>query len=402
MGASCVLLGTAFGTGLTLAVFLKPLTEEFGWSRGAISLAYSAFMLLTGFSSPLMGHLGDRFGARRMAYLGAGMLGLGLLLSSQVQALWHLYLTMGVLVGALGYGALNAPLVANVAQWFARGRGLATGIVYAGVTVGVVLYPLLARALITPLGWRGAYVALAAVAWAVTLPAALLVQVSPEVAAARSGRVLSPAEPAGARPSLGSGLLQPRPSIWAIRAAQGTCCLCMSIPLVHVISYATDLGIAEMAAAGILSAIGLTGFVGRIGFGLVADGIGGRLTLLVASLAQTAGAAGFLLARDLPGLLAGGLLFGLGYGGILPQYPLICRELYGARDLGRIIGSVSLFGTIGMAAGGYLGGVLFDLSGGYTVPFVASLFFGSLNFALAAALALGQRRRVALGASPPA
>ncbi|MBI3002270.1 MAG: MFS transporter [candidate division NC10 bacterium] len=94
MGASCLLMGTAFGTGLTLAVFLTPLTEEFGWSRGATSLAYSAFMLLTGFSSPLMGHLGDRFGARPMAFLGAGMLGLGLLLSSQVQALWHLYLTI--------------------------------------------------------------------------------------------------------------------------------------------------------------------------------------------------------------------------------------------------------------------------------------------------------------------
>jgi MFS family permease len=335
-----------------------------------------------------------------MALVGAGMLGLGLLLSSQVQALWHLYLTMGLLVGALGYGAMNAPLVANVAQWFARGRGLATGIVYAGVTAGVMLYPLLARSLITALGWRGAYVGLAVVAWAVSIPAALLVRVSPGAALPRTGPAGPPVQPVPVRESLGNGLLQPRPSIWAIRAAQGTCCICMSIPLVHVISYATDLGIAKIAAAGVLSAIGLTGFAGRIGFGLLADGIGGRLTLLVASLAQTAGAAGFLLARGLPGLMGAALLFGVGYGGILPQYPIICREVYGPRGLGRIIGSVSLFGTVGMAAGGYLGGILFDLSGGYTVPLLVSVLFGTVNLTLAAGLALGQHRRVAFGTSP--
>ncbi|MBI3002269.1 MAG: MFS transporter [candidate division NC10 bacterium] len=174
----------------------------------------------------------------------------------------------------------------------------------------------------------------------------------------------------------------------------------MAIPLVHVTSYATDLGIARIGAAAILSAVGVTGVVGRIGFGLLADGIGGRLALVLTSLAQTAGAAGFLLAADVPGLMAAALLFGLGYGGILPQYPLICREVYGGENLGRIIGSVSLFGTLGMAAGGYLGGMLFDVSGSYTVPFLVSVLFGALNLTLAVALVLGQRRLAPVGASP--
>ncbi|MBI4391759.1 MAG: hypothetical protein HY575_07705 [candidate division NC10 bacterium] len=98
--------------------------------------------------------------------------------------------------------------------------------------------------------------------------------------------------------------------------------------------------------------------------------------------------------------MAAALLFGLGYGGILPQYPLICREVYGGENLGRIIGSVSLFGTLGMAAGGYLGGMLFDVSGSYTVPFLVSILFGALNLTLAVALVLGQRRLAPVGASP--
>jgi MFS family permease len=390
VAASFVLMGFSYASGLTLAVFLKPLTQEFGWSRGVTSLAYSFNMLLAGFFAPLMGHLSDRVGIRKVALFASIMVGLGLALSSQIRSPWHLYLLQGLLMGGLGYGALAAPLAANVNRWFTRAAGLATGLVYSGVGIGVMFVPPLARYFISLFGWKNAYIFLGMVAWILMIPAAFLVQSrgSSEVSVA-SDTLHDALDPLARRGATPRTPLEPTPpSIWWLRAAMFCCCVSMSVPLVHVVSHATDIGISNLSAAAILGVTGAFAFPGRIGMGLLADRIGGRKALMLCSSIQTSMVLGFLLSQSVVSFYIVAALFGIGYGGIIPQYPILCRELYGTKALGRIFGSVTLFGTAGMATGGFLGGFMFDLSGSYTLPLLVAFLFGGINFGIAFLLVL--------------
>ncbi|MFQ5846616.1 MAG: MFS transporter [Candidatus Methylomirabilales bacterium] len=392
VAASCLLMSLSYGSGLTMAVFLKPLSEEFGWSRGITALAYSFNMLLAGFFAPFMGHLSDRIGIRRVALFGAAMVGLGLGLASQVHSPWHIYLFQGLLMGGLGYGALAAPLAANVNRWFTRTPGLATGIIYAGSGIGVMFLPPLSRYFINLFDWRTAYQLLALCAWILMIPAALLLRPHESREARGAPKPLrAPPRPPPHREE-GPAVPFPAtpPSIWWLRAAMFCCCVCMSVPLVHIVAHATDIGIPKMAAAAILGVTGATAFPGRIGMGMLADRIGGRRALLLCSGIQTSMVLGFLLSHTTASFYIVAALFGIGYGGIIPQYPILCRELYGTKALGRIFGTVTLFGTSGMATGGYLGGLLFDLSGGYTLPLLIAFLFGGINFAIALSLVLRQ------------
>lgn len=392
-GASCVLMSVSYGSGLTLAVFLKPLTAEFGWSRGVTSLAYSFNMVLAGCFAPLMGTLSDRIGVRKVALFGAGLIGLGLALTSQIHSPWHLYLFQGLLMGGLGYGALAAPLAANINRWFTRRAGLATGIIYSGSGIGVMFFPPLSRYFINLFGWRTAYLYLGLAASILVIPAALLLR--PHVDHAEGDMAPEPAHHTLA-PSVHHATAietlatTAPPSIWWLRAAMFCCCVCMSVPLVHIVSHGTDIGIPKLAAAGILGVTGAFAFPGRIGMGFLADRIGGRRSLLLCSGIQTSMVLGFLMSQDLLAFYIVAALFGIGYGGIIPQYPILCREFYGTKALGRLFGSVTLFGTSGMATGGYLGGFLFDQSGGYTLPLMVAFIFGGINFLIALSLVLRQ------------
>ncbi len=390
VAASLVLMGFSYASGLTLAVFLKPLTQEFSWSRGVTSLAYSFNMLLAGAFAPLMGHLSDRIGVRKVALYASLMVGLGLALSSQVRSPWHLYLFQGLFVGGLGYGALAAPLAANVNRWFTRTAGLATGLVYSGVGIGVMFVPPIARYFINIFGWKTSYLLLGLVAWTLMIPAALLLRPHGSTEASVAPDILhEPFDPTVRRgATLEEPLATPVTSVWWLRAAMFCCCVCMSVPLVHIVSYATDIGIPKLTAAGILGVTGAFAFPGRIGMGLLADRIGGRKTLMLCSGIQTSMVFGFLLSQSVGSFYIVAALFGIGYGGIIPQYPILCRELYGTKALGRIFGGVTLFGTSGMATGGYLGGFLFDLSGSYTLPLMVAFIFGGINFLIALSLVL--------------
>ena len=393
VGASCVLMSVSYGSGLTLAVFLKPLTAEFGWSRGVTSLAYSFNMLLAGCFAPLMGYLSDRIGVRKVALFGAGLVGLGLALTSQIHSPWHLYLFQGLLMGGWGYGALAAPLAANVNRWFTRRAGLATGIIYSGSAIGVMLFPPLSRYFINLFGWRTAYLYLGLAASILVIPAALLLR--PHVDRAEGDMAPEPAHHTFAPSVRHATAIETLsttapPSIWWLRAAMFCCCVCMSVPLVHIVSHATDIGIPKLAAAGILGVTGAFAFPGRIGMGFLADRIGGRRSLLLCSGIQTSMVLGFLLSHDLLTFYIVAALFGIGYGGIIPQYPILCREFYGTKALGRLFGSVTLFGTSGMATGGYLGGFMFDQSGSYTLPLMVAFIFGGINFLIALSLVLRQ------------
>ena len=383
--------GMAFGSLISVSVFLRPLEAEFGWDRSATSFAYSIGAFTTGILGIGMGRLVDRFSPRPLLVAGAVILGSGYVLASRMEGLWEFYAIYAVLVGGLGGGSFMVPLVANVGFWFDKHRGVAIGMVLAGQSLGGALVPSLTRALVEALPWRDAYLVLGLVVWAVMLPAALLVKASPTLAAMRAAAQAGASQP----------LIRPARLTATLCVAIVACCICMAIPIVHVYPLAVEAGLPTVQAAAVLAALMTVSIVGRVGIGKVADHIGGVRSLLLASGVQTVMIYGFTQTTSFAGLLLIAVLFGVGYGGVVPSYAIIVREQIPLGHVGGAMGVVFFFGNLGMSLGGYLGGLLYDLSGGYPASYAAGALAGAVNLAIVGTL-LVVMLRARLGPQPVA
>jgi MFS family permease len=330
-----------------------------------------------GIGSFVWGALSDRIGTRGVAVAGGLLLGLGLVLSSQVQALWQLYVTFGVLVG-FAVGAFYAPLTSTATKWFTARRGLAVGLVSAGIGVGILVIAPLARALISLWDWRIAFIVIGDLAWLLVVPVALLIREQPaEVGAAALGGVA----PAGREYTTREVLATPQ--FWGIALTHFACCAAHSGPIFHMVTHATDQGIGAMAAATALGVSGMASIAGRLGGGLLADRIGIKPTLLAGLALQAAMIVLYLVVRDVGVFFGLSLLFGVAYGGVMPLYALVTREYFGERVMGAAYGGVFLVSTVGMGIGSYAGGWLYDRLGTYAWLYGGSFVIGALAVTLA-------------------
>jgi MFS family permease len=387
VGASALMMAMSFGTLICVSVFLRPLEAEFGWDRGVTSFAYSSAAFMTGLIGIGMGRLVDRFSVRPILLVGALVLGTAQVLLSRIDAVWQLYVLYGLMVGGFGNAAFLIPLVTNVGYWFDRNRGLAFGVVMAGQSLGGALLPTLARGLLEQMAWRDAYLTLGLIAWAVLIPLALLVREPPGLAALK-------AEAQGQAASF-PALISPARLTALLCMAIVMCCVCMAIPVIHVYPLAVEAGFAPSQAGLVLGVLMGVSIVGRVGIGRIGDMVGGIRALLLASGIQTALIFWFSQMNTLGGLLLIAVLFGVGYGGVVPAYAIIIRELIPLNRVGRSMGLVFFFGNLGMSLGGYLGGLLYDLSGGYPAAYAAGAVAGLVNLALVGTLLLQTRARQA-------
>jgi MFS family permease len=393
VAASAAIVCVGMGSLFSLGVFLKPMAESMGWSRGAISSVALLNWIAMGLGSFVWGALSDRIGTRAVAVAGGLLLGLGLVLSSQVQALWQLNLTFGVMVG-FAVGAFYAPLTSTATRWFTVRRGLAVGLVSSGIGVGILAIAPLARALTSAWDWRVALLVIGDLAWVVVVPVALLIREQPADmgaaamggAAARTGRDYSPQQ------------VLATPQFWAIALTHFACCAAHSGPIFHMVTHAIDQGIGPMAAAAAFGVSGLSSIAGRLGGGLLADRFGAKKTLLGGLAVQAAMIVLYLYVREIGPFYALAVVFGVAYGGVMPLYALVTREYFGEKVMGAAYGAVFLISTLGMGLGSFAGGVLYDRLGSYTWLYAGSFAIG----AAAVVLALTFRAPRALPMAVPA
>jgi MFS family permease len=393
LAAAFVIITMSIGTLFTLGVFLKPIEDSMGWSRSGIGAIGFFNWIVMGAGGVLSGFVSDRFGTRRVVLAGAGLLGLGLMLSSHVQQVWQFYVTFGLLVGA-GVSAFYVPLTVLAIKWFEARRGMAAAVVSSGNGLGILALAPLSRWLINEFDWRVAFTVLGAVAWVVVLPCAWLLRqpVGARVSVRGSGS-------AGAtRVSVdwgSAGGISGPPQLnmpfatwpfWAIALTHFCCCAAHSGPLFHLVSHAMDQGVARMTAAGMLGASGLTSMFGRIGAGTVADRVGAKRTLLAALALQAVLIFLYLFATGAGALYAVSLVFGVAYGGAMPLYALVTRECFGERVLGTAYGAVFFISCIGMGLGSYAGGAIHDLLGSYDWLFLGSFAIGAMAVVLGVTL----------------
>jgi MFS family permease len=383
-GVSLVILTIAYGAPLLAAVALKPIAAEFGTDRAAPAAAGALALIGAAFGGIAAGWLSGRIGIRPVVLFGAAMIAAGLALSAS-GSLGDLYIGHGVLMGLLGTSCIFSPVMTYVSRWFERSRGAAVALIAAGQSLAGAVWPLVFQAGISELGWRRTMLLFGLLSGVAILALAAIFLSPPPQPLASKG--LSSDPPSG-EPVFG---LPPNLAMVVLMVAIFCCCVPMAMPSQHIVAYCGDLGFSATSGPAMLSVLLGTAFVARQFWGWVADRIGGLQTLLWSSLAQATALTGFMLTKDEAALFGVSVAFGLGFAGLLPAYVLVVRQFYPVKEANWRVPTIYLGGFLGMAAGGWGAGVLYDHFGYYLPAFAVGLGFNIANALILLTLVLRRR-----------
>lgn len=367
-----------FGGLPAVAVFIKPLTLEFGWTRGETSLGYTAIAVSAAVAGLGFGVLADRIGTRVIAAIAAVGMGAAYLLQSGQSTLTEYYLAH-ILFGATGLAVVSGPMLIGIGFWFGRNKGLAIGIVACGGGVGQGLMPIVDHWLIEAEGWRDALFSLGLIYLALGIPLALMVRDAPVRLAAR----VAGGDADGALTRSQTGLPAHEVIAW-LSVAVFLCCTCMSVLIVHLVPLLTDRGVDASTAVQILSALMLAGAGGRLVGGTVADRLGVLPTYFMMSVGQTAVIYWFVVVDSMALIWLLAILFGLFFAGVMVSFITCCREFIPPRIGGRGMAVVGLLGWGGMGFGSFIGGAGFDWTGDYRLAFALAVAAGVANLVVLA------------------
>ncbi|MSP51830.1 MAG: MFS transporter [Alphaproteobacteria bacterium] len=391
-----LLLGTIGGAGMYIVVVVLPVVQaEFGTARMGASLPYT--MNLIGFSigSITMGMVSDRFRVVTSVLIGVLFVVVGFLLAADAPTIT--IFAIGSFVIGIGNSATFAPLVADIAIWFERRRGLAVAIASAGNYLAGAFWPTLTNALVEAYGWRTTYVAIGLFSLVSILALVWVLRPAPPALAAAAARSSASPAPGGLD---GRPLGMTPNQLQALLCIAGVgCCVAMSMPQVHIVALCADLGYGSARGAEMLSLMLGSGIISRLLSGWISDHIGGARTLLLGATLQAIALALFLPNQSLDVLRLVSILFGLFQGGIVPAYAMIVREHFPARQAGTRVGVVITATLLGMAFGGWASGAIFDWTGSYDAAFLHGIAWNLVTIAIALLLVDRSRRRLRLAAA---
>ncbi len=345
--AGCLVCQMGLGFSYVFSTFLKPIVEEFGWSRTAFSAAGGSLLLSMALASPLIGNLTDRFGPRRVLSVSTLLLCVALLCFGAMQSLWQFYAT-SLLFGVALTGLGDIPVGAVASRWFDRGRGLALGVVYVGSNIGGSIVPIAATAIAVGASWRVALWGMAAAAVVLILPFAAFVVRMPEGSVA-------PELPVDAEDGEVQGMdlaaaLRTR-SFWILAATLFVFYFYYLGVLNHLVAFLSDSGFSDPAAARRLGGAVAVGIAGKLVIGVLADRIPKKAALLV-NFGLVSLASLLLLHVDRPGFLIAFLVIhGFAVAAENVLLPLIVVEAFGVRHMAQIYGAL----MFALLPGGVLG-----------------------------------------------
>ncbi|RLC67714.1 MAG: hypothetical protein DRH97_04485 [Chloroflexi bacterium] len=404
VAAAAAIYAVAGGITVSFGVFLKPVAEEFDWTRTATVVAFALFVLSTGGFAVVSGHLSDRYGTKIIAFVGGLLMGLGLFLTSRVDNVWQFYLFYSVF-GGIGFACLLIPITATISRWFVEKRGLALGIFYAGGGVGALVLSPLAQSWISNYGWQTAFVIVAVLTWVIILPLALLLKRDPSVMGLRPlGEIeATPSEVAdGDGSELQSGhevssrdytvreALRTR-SFWMFGIALSLLWTGRMMAQVNMVAHANDHGIAEATAALALGIAAGANAAGRVIVGALSDRVGTKRALGFSILVVSAMLFWLIAARQPWMLFLYAIPFGFAYGGTMPQTPRIITELFGTKSMGAIMGVNGIFMSLGPALGPVIGTLIYDHTGSYSLAFMIGGLGALISFGIVILIKLPKR-----------
>jgi MFS family permease len=361
-----------FGSAYTFSAFLEPLQRDFGASRGSVSLAFSLAGFLYFGLGIVSGPLADRFGSRSLVVAGMILMATGLAAASAARSLLQVYVAYGLGVG-LGVGCAYVPAIGAVQRWFVRRRGFASGLAVSGIGVGTLAMPPLASLLVQGFGWRGAYLALGAIAAVVGGGLALLIENDPrDRGLAPDGDPLPPDATTLQRYGVSVGEAIRSRHFISLYLACLICSFGVFVPFVHLVPYARDHGVAAEAAVILLGVIGVGSTAGRFFLGGLADRMGRQFSLLLMFAGMALALAVWVISTNFWSLAAFALVFGVFYGGWVAVLPAVVMDHFGSRNVSGIIGILYTSVAFGTLIGPTAAGFAFDVGHSYTLPILAS------------------------------
>jgi MFS family permease len=360
--------------GMWAIIVIMPAVEaEFGVGRAEASLPYTLTMIGFAVGNFAVGRAVDTWGVTRVLVVCALAIAAGYGLAMASGSI--LALSMAQLLIGFGTSVGFGPLIADISHWFMKRRGIAVALVASGNYLSGVIWPILLAGILEDSGWRTAYAVLAGATLVVVIPLAFALRRQvPESAH-------DMAEAASVANAQSSGLSH-RALAWLLGVAGVGCCVAMSMPQVHIVSYCVDLGYGPAVGAEMLALMLLGGVASRIVSGLLADQLGGVRTLLLGSVLQAIALVLYLPSDALVSLYVVSLIFGLSQGGIVPSYALIVREYMPAREAGARVGFVLMATIMGMALGWWMSGWIYDVTGNYQMAFWNGIVWNGLNIAI--------------------
>jgi MFS family permease len=382
-----ILVATVGGVGMWSVVVALPVVQaDFAVPRAEASLAFTLTMVGGATGGVVLGRLLDRAGILPVLLVGAVLLAVGYVGAAYAGS----FAAYAIAHGVIGFGSSIAlgPLMADISHWFVRRRGVAVTLTSAGNYVAGTVWSPVVQHLIASIGWRGTHAGIG-IASGVAIVLIGLIAMRGRAPDARAAVNVTSGN--GATGALGLSFFSLQVLLCV---ASVCCCVAMSMPQVHIVAYCGDLGYGVAHGADMLAVMMAAGIVSRIGSGFIADRVGGLRTLLLGSVLQGTALALYLFYNGLVSLYVVSALFGLFQGGIVPSYAIIVREYFPPQQAGARVGIVLMTSMFGMALGGWLSGLIFDLTGSYSAAFLNGLGFNAVNITIV--LWLLYRRRSSL------
>lgn len=376
----------------SLGVFITPFEEEFGWSRGQVSIGIALATMVSGFLGPLVGLAVQRLGARAVLAVSAAGMGICFALLGLTYSLFYLYAMMAAMA-VWRAGLMLVPVSQVVANWFDRRRGLAMGTTTTGIGFGGLVMAPLSKLLISAVGWRSTFLISGVMIIAVGVPLALLVvrQHPADLGLQPDGVGPTAAEPG---PS-SSPRAATAAEVWAVGAAIRTRAFILSTlsislgfasvgaVLLHTSPFMEDRGLAPELAGLILGLVSGMGVLGKVGSGYMADRVPPNLVLGGVLLMEAVGLAVLIATESTAGVVAFVLIFGYSMGAVVALQPLVVVHCFGPASVATIVGAMTAFSSLLSALGPVFAGFMHDLLGDYTLAYVVFIAIDCLAALLA-------------------
>lgn len=373
--AACFVLNM-FGRGFadTYAVYLLPLEREFGWKRSELTGVYALYLLVNGFTAPLVGLLFDRLGPRWVYGAGMAFIGTAFTLAQWIESLWQFYVCIGVLMGfAVSLNGM-VPASALISRWYRVRLSTAIGIAFAAGGIGTVIFVPLAQQLVSAYDWRAAYrifgyallalvpVAMFAVPWRAFAAGNPDYQERTRTAEPGAGWTL--------RKALRSRMY------WALGQVFFFTAVGMFAITVQLVVFFIEAGFSPLLAATTFGILGMLSSMSIMGSGPIAERFGILRTVGTSFAGTTLGMLLLLGITAWPSVVLLALfvpVFGLCQGTRGPIVSSICARFFAGPRVATIYGTLYSSNALGAALGSFVGGLLHDLTGGYRVGLAFSL-----------------------------
>ncbi len=370
VAACCLMIFVTYGLIYSYSVFFKPLAAYFNWDRASVSLIYSLAVIIRGAAAIGTGWAADKYGPRKVMIFCGILMAIGYLLSSRVSALWQFFLTYAV-IEAIGMSGTWGVCTAMPARWFAKNRGLALGIATAGSGAGTLVIVPFAERMVASYGWSQAFVICGIGAGVLMVIGALLLRNPPAV----------PLPTDQKRPSDGATTAEAMrdPRLWLITLAFLFFFFGSQIIMVHLVNYATDVGISPLIAATFVSVIGAVSIGSRIAIGPITEKIGLYKGLVITCFALAATFILLLYTRAPWSFYLCAALYGIPYGGEVTLIPLILARFFGTRAMATLMGVMVFVIGIGGALGAWYAGWIYDMTDSYNGVFITGAVFAMVS-----------------------